>query len=512
MAAKRRLTLAIALARASTLAFALAPTLAGAAVPDAEMQQAVQAAQAAVGQQDCGGALRALDPLVPRLDEGPQRAVVQRMRLVCLGVEGRAGDIPTVQRELAKSMPRDGVVQAFGVLVAADESRFTDAASQIEALAANSPRNLEILTGASIRAIVVRLSEQRAYGERGRMLVALARADFQPTDIPELRVSFAQGAIESLVKSGQTDEAAELLDRIDQPELLSGMAIERQYVSLWPAIETRLGTNGAAQADRFAKDRLNIFANAPDSMAARRDAVVAMLMLGRYDDADAIARDVSVHEGMDRDEVRIVLARVRALAVLGRIDEATALLAQFAGLDVRKTPEASPALISYAEFLDEQGQEQKALDVARAAQAGSAAYLTDFGKRWLDRTEVCALSALGRTVEAGEAMERLLKLSAQNEPATIEALLCVKRDAEAAKMAVKGFDDEDVAGNLVMQFQPQGSLWAPSPSRLRLLWESFLTRPEVKAAFERKGRVLPRKLWPLPTPRAVPRSGGSNLT
>ncbi len=501
-----KLTLGVALAL-SIVAPARAAPVAG-----DTLQKSLEAAQRAVSAQDCRGALLALDPLVPQLGETPQRAVVQRMRLVCLGVEGRAADIPGVQRELARSLPRDGLVQAFGVLVAADENRYADAARQIESLAATSPKNLDILTGSSVRAIVLRLSEQRAYADRARVLVALARADWQPTDIPELRTSFAQGAIESLVSSGQTDEAIELLGRIDQPEMLSGMAIDRQYSKLWPSIETRIGPNGGKIADGFARDRLNAFSNNPDSIPALREAVTAMLVLGRYDDVVAIAQDVAVKEGMGRDEVRIVLNRARALAALKRTDEAVALLSGFVALDPARTPEAASALISYAEFLDEAGREQEALSVTRAAMRSAGPTLTDFGRRWLDRTEVCALSALGQTTQANAAMDRLIAVSVQNRPATIEALLCSKRDDEAARMAIKGFEDNDVAENLIMQFQPAASLWAPSPSRLRLLWQAFLARPDVRQAFERKGRVLPKTLWPSPDPRAVPRSGGSTLT
>lgn len=498
---------------AAPLAAQTAPVPAARTIGDDELARALAGAQKAVAGQDCHAALIALDPLVARLGDSPQRAVVQRLRLVCLGVDGRVADIPAVQRELMKSMPRDGLVQAFGVLVAADESRFVDAANQITALAATSPQNLEILTGASVRAISVRLTEQHAYRERGDMLVALAQVDWQPTDIPELRLSFAQGAIESLLGSGKTDEAAELLDRIDQPEMLTSMAIERHYAPLWPAIERKLGPQSGAMADRFARDRLGFFANNPDSETALRDATNAMLLLGRFDDVVDMTGGVTVHAGMSRDAVRTLLYRARALAALRRNDDAVKLFGGFMALDLKQTPEATPALVNYAEFLDEIGREDDALTAARAALEKASVTLTDFGKRWLDRTEVCALSALGRVDEANKAADRLKLLSAQNQPATIEALLCAKRDAEASAIAIKAFEDNDVASNLVVQFQPANSVWAPAPSRLRGLWFAFLNRPEIKAVFGRKGRVLPENLWPAPDPRALPRRpGGASLT
>jgi tetratricopeptide (TPR) repeat protein len=484
-----------------------------ATIPDTELQKALVTAQQAIAAQDCGGALGELDPLVPRLGDGPQRAALQRIRLFCLGVEGRAADIASVQRELAKTLPTDGLVRAYGVLVAADENRYIDAANQLSALATSAPHSLEILTGQSVRAISLQLTREHAYRQRGEMLVALAKADWQPSDLPELRSSFAQGAIETLIASGKADEAAGLLDRIDQPEMLTTMATERQYTALWPMIEDRLGPKSATMADRFARDRLVFYANNPDAPAALRDATNAMLVLGRYSEVVEMTDNVVVQDGMPHEAVQTMMYRARALSTLKRADEARKLLSGVAALDPQRTPDAASMIITFAEFLDDNGRELEALTFTREAQAKAAGALSDFGRRWLDRTEVCALSALGKTAEANAALDRMKLVSAQNQAATIEAMLCAKRDAEAAQIALKAFDDNDMASNLVAQFQPSDSTWAPAPSRLRSLWLAFLARPDVKMAFERKGRILPRTLWPSPAPRPIPHSGGaSSLT
>jgi tetratricopeptide (TPR) repeat protein len=483
-------------------------------IADADVQSAIGKAQQAATREDCAGVLAALDPVVEGLTAGPPRNVIQRMRLVCLGQQGRLADLPVVQRELALSMPRDGVVKAFGVLIAADEDRFADAADQIATLADTSPRSLDVLSGAAVRAISTQLAQDHAREVRGRMLIALARADWEPADIPELRVGFAEGAIEALIDQGEPAEAEGLLERIEQPEQLSAMAVDRHFAKLWPALETRLGPASATSVERFARDKLSVYGDSPGSEVALRDAADAMLLLGRYQDVVDMTQDVRVVDGISREAVRTVLYRARALAALRRNDEVDRLLAPFLALDIQRAPAASTALVSYAEFLDEAGRPAKALMVTREARAKTGDLLTDLGKRWLDRTEVCTLAALGRTAEAASAMDALKKLSSQNPSATIEALLCAGRDAEASQLTLKAFDDSDAASDLLVQFQPTGSLLAPTPSRLRALWTSFLARPEVKAAFDRKGRILPRMLWPDPKPRAIPRrpANGAALT
>ena len=150
--------------------------------------------------------------------------------------------------------------------------RFADAADQIAKLADASPRSLDVLSGAAVRAISMRLAEDHAREVRGRMLIALARADWEPADIPELRVGFAEGAIEALIDQGEPAEAEGLLERIEQPEQLSAMAVDRHFAKLWPALETRLGPAAATSVERFARDKLTVYGNSPGlgSGAARR--------------------------------------------------------------------------------------------------------------------------------------------------------------------------------------------------------------------------------------------------
>jgi hypothetical protein len=194
---------------------------------------------------------------------------------------------------------------------------------------------------------------------------------------------------------------------------------------------------------------------------------------------------------------------------LRRNDEADQFFGAFTKIDLRRSPDSAVALITYAEFLDEIGRPAKALAVARDARAKADALLTDHDKRWLDRTEICALSTLGRTAEANGAILAIKARAKDNEAAAIEALLCAKRDAEASQIALKAFGNSDTAPELLYQFQPAASLWAPTPSRLRALWIAFLARPEIKAVFERHGRILPRGFWPDPKPRSIPRRPGN---
>jgi hypothetical protein len=167
---------------------------------------------------------------------------------------------------------------------------FGDAADQIAVIATTMPGSLDVLSGTAVRAISMKLAEDpRQKAARQRMMIALARADWEPADMPELRLGFAEGAIDALIEQGESGEAEGLLERIDQPESLAAMLTDRHYTLLWPAIEERLGPASTTSVDRFARDRLASFGDAPYSEAALRDAARAAI-LAKLDEPDALAR------------------------------------------------------------------------------------------------------------------------------------------------------------------------------------------------------------------------------
>ncbi|SFR77885.1 hypothetical protein [Sphingomonas jatrophae] len=470
----------------------------------ATLRSALERAQAG----DCAGALGLLDPLVAGLQPGPDRTGVQLLRLPCLAAAGRASDAQAAQTELAAAVPDNALVRSYGVMLAAVGGRFAEAAQKLEAIATEQPKALELVSGASWGGIAQKLTEARETRLRGRVSVALARAAWEPADRPDMKDGVAQDAIRTLLADKQASEAELLLARIDTPELLAEMATERAYAPLWPAIEARMGAAQGQVVDRFAAARLDAFARADDPRA-RRDAVRAFVLLGRLDDAIELAVPVKVDTGMDDDDIATVRYQAQAMAAKGQRPAAIARLEAFAALDLAQMPRAASGLIQLAEMLDEADRPADALRVAQAAMTGGKAALSPWGMAWLRRTEVCALSALKRPEAAAKA-DALAASAKENEAAAVEGLLCAGRMDDAARIAVATLSSSEGAARIVDQFQPSGSLWAAAPSRLRSLWVPLLARADVKAAFDKTGRILPKAYWPAPTPRPIPRAGGQS--
>ncbi|XHR98755.1 hypothetical protein ACFB49_03480 [Sphingomonas sp. DBB INV C78] len=477
--------------------------------PQAEKPDAKGELRAALGklqQEDCTGALAILDPMAARM-AGKERNQIQLLRIPCLGNVGRGDEVPAIYREMVAADPESPGVRAVGVFVAVNERNLPEAARRLTLLAEESPQGLGPINSAIARGIVQDLTQRRDLATRKRLYVALARADWQPSDRPDMRDSLAQGAIEALLVDKQVTEAEAILPRVTMPELLVSMATERLYQPLWPAIEARLGEHGGRAIDRFALSRLEAFTRSENDERTRRDAVRAFILLGRYPEAIELAEKVPIAEGMSEEAVTSVRYHAQALASQGNRAAAVERMRAFTRIDPKTTPSVVSGMVGLAELLDEASKPDEALAVARAAREGSGDAISPWGRAWLRRTEICALSTLGRTAEAKSAADQLIVDAKDNEAAAIEALLCSGRNDEAAKIAIATLASPEGASTIADQFQPDGALWAPAASRLRALWGTFLTRPDVKTAFDKSARILPKALWPSKDPRPIPRRG-----
>src|SRR5262249_44394610 len=159
----------------------------------------------------------------------------------------------------------------------------------------------------------------------------------------------------TLLDKQAVDDARQLLGRVHRPNYLWEMAIQRRYAALWPEVEARIGTQGGIAIDRFARNALNTYADAPQDSQATLAAARAFLFLGRFDDVSATAAPIHIVPDMSEEQVGTVLIEANALAAGGRRAEALTRLRPFASADFAASPEAAGALIQLAELLDQDG-------------------------------------------------------------------------------------------------------------------------------------------------------------
>lgn len=471
-----------------------------------ELNAAIAEAVERLRADDCQGALARLDELVEPAGEGDRRVAIQLLRMPCLGQVGRIDDLVAVQQELSVSAPGNGLVQAYGVLASLYGERREEAGERLAALAEQNPGSLDALSGNALRGINQKLGEAERYDLIDRISIALGRAGWQPGDLPELYETIAAGATDALLARNATDEARLYLSRISDPGILFEMAINRHYQPLWPDIERRLGPESGTAIDRHALDRLEAFTRNPADDRALEEAARAYILLGRYPEAIEIAQRVTIAKGMSEEQIAVARYHAYALAATGGRDAGSAVLMPFASLDPATTFALATGLVGLSEMLDEAGRREEALRIARDSLTRAADQLSPYGQGWLRRTEICALAGLDRRAEAMPLSDTIEAASADNEAAAIEALLCLGEDDRAATIAIATLATKEGAAALADQFQPDGAIGSPTPSYLRELWQTFLKRPDVRAAFDARLRILPPALWPSSEPRPIPRA------
>lgn len=497
---------AVAVLLAATPAAAV-PTTAAAPTDEAALRRA--AAVADTG--DCAGVLRLLDPVAAHAPvTSATRTSVQLLRMPCLAATGRGAEIPPVLAELQTRVPNHPLVLGFQVFADAEAGRTAKAADALAGLADTGSPALSIIPGSLWRALAQQLTLAHDQPRRERTALALARAGWTPPDQPELAETLALQGVAALLDEKDPDQAADLLKRVTRPGALWDMAIQRRFAPLWPAIETRLGPQSGRAADRYARTALDAFASAPGDDAARLGAARAFVALGRTDDVIATATPVTIAPGMGETRIEIVLADAQARAAAGDAAGAVARLEPFSRIDLAATPQAATALISLAELQHEAGRFEDERQLAERLLALKATPFSAFGAAWLRRNQACALAALGRAAEGRAAGDALKAHANDNEAAAIEGLLCLRRDDEAAAIAVAAFATPDGADRLADQFQPGDALFLHPRSSLRAQWARLLERQDVRAAFDRAARILPRALWPAAAPRAVPPPAASD--
>ncbi|USI73069.1 hypothetical protein [Sphingomonas morindae] len=479
-----------------------APRVAAASADDARLlAQAADRADAG----DCAGVLALLDPLVAGAAPvaSGTRFSAQLLRMPCLAATGRGKEVAPVLAELQARAPHHPLVRAFEIFIAADQGRFDAAADGLAAIADEGSPALQLMPSSLWRALAQRLTVAGDIARRDRTALALARAGWTPEDRPELAESLALQGIGTLLDSGETAQARALLARVQRPAALWDMAIQRRYAPLWPAIEARLGAASGVAADRFARTALAAFAAAPNEDRARLDAVRAFIALGRGADAERTAAPVAAVPGLGEDRLDMALDDATAKSARGAGQAAIDRVLPFARLDLARTPEATAAIIVLGELYEEAGDHAAALALARTTLARNGPF-SAFGTAWLRRTEVCALAGLGEQAQAARAADAMRATAGDNQPAAVEAALCANQDDAAERLAIAALATRDGASRLAEQFQPQGAFFLHPPGRMRARWAALLARPAVRAAFDRVARILPERLWPAATPRALP--------
>ncbi|OYU13869.1 MAG: hypothetical protein CFE37_13880 [Alphaproteobacteria bacterium PA4] len=472
------------------------------APPDFETQFA-----SAVTLYDAGKAAEALpilDALLAGADTPADKGRIQQLRFFVLARLERVPEArEAIEVAVANNPEPPPPILAAQFKIRAFMGDFGPATDTLLLLAVTDPKALDTLPTELVNSVIraARDDQTRAFN----IDYALNTAGWSPPDMTIgdsdwLRLRL----VAALVKQDRIDDARPVLDAIRNPVALVRLGIDRRYAALWPTIEQRLGP-GADTADAvFVAETKARFDAAPKSLIARMGYADALNVASREAEAQKltdVAKTPAELAALGDRESWLVNLDAGLLADLGQVDAALARLAALAATPVNGRTGVLAAMVNrplLALGFNRADAAQAAIADAIAQGAGQ----TGYGQLMLTQARACALAQQGKMAEAITAAAPLTpaagKIDAEQEDAWREALTCLGRGNDVAKILIRRLGDPETRTEMLFELQP--FLLADRPgtrdAKSKALLRTLKARPDVKAAYLAAGRDLPTAVAP----------------
>lgn len=449
---------------------------------------------------DSAAALAALDALLPTVDLPAQRGTIEGLRSFALARLGRLPEARKAAEAAIAATPAPTMLLLRQLFLTrafdGDQAAAADAVALITATYPRGARELpsellfQLLTG-------LRKDEQKRFD----LAYSLAAVDWEPEDG---KIGDGDGVrllvLTGLASRGRLDEAAPIVEKVQDPGVLLRLGIDRRFAPLWPAVEARLGPGARTASEAFVAAAKARFEAAPNSMMARHGYAQALNIAAREPEAVAVLADVAPTPAdlarLNNREIWVVNLQADLLANTGRIDAGLARLnALNAGLgDAR--PELISTAINAALLAESADRPEAALAAIAAAETG-AKFASDYGKAFIANARACVLARTGKRAEAIAAAAPVLAQT-DNQSARMATQICLGQTDAAAATLIKRLQDAEDGTDMVFELQP--FLIADRPgvpgNAHRAALRGLKARADVKAAFLKAGRDLPAAVSP----------------
>lgn len=440
-----------------------------------------------------------LNTLLAKLDRPTRfRGIVQVMRASFLA-DGKPQDAIVAIEEAMRLLPDIAHVKLTAAHIMTYGGAPQRAADLWIAASYQDPGAARLSGGYNLDSLRGRLID---LGDRRRADALSARMrDIGLNEVNAVRESsMTLAGVRARVSAGDIDGARQLIGQVVSPADLIELYVDRRYEALWPAIERWHGV------DLVRGQSLYLAALRRDWQAAgtfdtATDYARVLARLRAFDAAVGLFLPrLSGPMLSDEEDIEFITPVIaRSLVGVGRGDEALALLARVEKL--------IPAEHGTRRLNFGASQAQLNLWLGRyAVSAGLAAQWVEAGMaRGTDvnasamfgvkAVQACALIHAGRAKEAEPiAAAVLLAGAAMPEPA-MQVHIC-RRDAKGARaLLIESLKSENRRIWALNWVQPRG---APLPTDHMRAEQAFMTQvaahPDVRAAAEKVGRILPRAL------------------
>ncbi len=367
-----------------------------------------------------------------------------------------------------------------------------EALDDLLALAHGYPTELKRVTFNRITAAIRYLDSQNRNVDALDLLGALKRADYRGEDPLQLGDGLNNAMVEQLVLANKIDEAAPYVSELTSYENLLKLKVDKRFAALW----SNQSASSLLHPQDFAARELaaaqKAAAKYPKSLKALRHLVRSLQLNGRYAEAENLGQtalgNLSAYDKDPESEASLRNAVAYVLEAQGRFEEATALLFPLLQMSIKDNNYLVNQAINLGAMLYGQGRFQEAVDTAQKAHGLSSPY----GEMWIQSVSVCAMSRMGQTKDAEATLDNMLKTPEVNYRASLEALVCLGRDGEAAAMVIKMLEGEDSRPQILPELQdcPENPKRPAFARELRAAVIKIRERADVRKALDSAGAIV----------------------
>lgn len=319
----------------------------------------------------------------------------------------------------------------------------------------------------------------------------------------DIRSASASNMLEEQLKKGDIGDAAEMLAQIHSPYSYRNMLADRQYEPVWTEVERMAGANQSDVLNRYLQETKTSLDANPGDAGKRQEYGHALLFAGRFDEvvklAAAIDHSDAGSQGWTEDDGWLLNLEAYALDALGNTATADRIFDQFGKIDY--SPEENGWLVNFvinrATRLVNQERWTQGLAAAQVAGEVSELSGSPYAKMLVRQTKLCALHNLGQAEEASLLLSEIVEHQDDAMASAAEALLCAGEREGAARIVIKGLQDDKTRKTMISALQkPEFELFY-SASSLPSIRAELRNHPGVAEAFTAVARDVPDAYIPL---------------
>ena len=312
----------------------------------------------------------------------------------------------------------------------------------------------------------------------------------------DTRDAYAVDAIDDDLKRGDIDGARSIAATLEDTDTLTIVLTNRRYEALWPSVEARIGDGMEQPVNAAVIVTERLWRDNPNDVRARHARMNALNAAGRKAEAEKLGADFAgtpeALAEVNEPGGWLINTHASILRSLDRKAEADTRLAALLATPIEQKPWLINMMINRAFRPVYDGDAAAAAPLLAGVEPMAAKYGSPYARQLIREYKVChAVAAHMPGDEVAARVTDLLGHEKDAAGATVSALLCAGRGDEAAARTIAMLDDPDQRDNAIGFLQAGADAghkpdWAGDPA-------SLYQRADVRAAFDKVGRVLPKR-------------------